>query len=869
MARRDKAVLESPHDHEPVTDPATATVSRQGVVTGWSVGAQRLLGHPATDIVGRDVTELLAADPSDAAWVALAGAGAWRGAAAIRHRDGSRLDLGLGACPSLDGEGRANGFVVTFAPEPGGNEDRNGDRDEYGEGEADDRGMLERSFTQAPVALATFDAELRYQRLNDIACEMLGTTAAQLRGRRYPDTVSDNVATRGFLRHLRQVAETGTPTSYDSHFGGRAWNIEMWPVKDPSGRVRGVSTASFDSSAQHWAQQRLALLNEAGTRIGTTLDVVRTAQELTELVVPRLADFVSVDLLDSVLKGEEPTREPIDAAVVLRRVAHRSAVAGVPEAAVALGAVDTYPAYSPPARCLALGRPFLSGLEDPDFVRWIAGDDVRSAGVHHAGVHSGMAVPLRARGITLGVAVFWRRLRPEPFQPDDLVLAEELAGRAAVCVDNARRYTREYTAALTLQRSLLPRGLPGQAAVEAAFRYLPAGSEAGAGGDWFDVIPLSGTRVALVVGDVAGHGVRASATMGSLRTAVRTLADVDLPPDELLTHLDDLVTHLTADDDTTDRDDGTAASDAQDADGISATCLYAVYDPVSRLCTLASAGHPPPGVLSPDGTVSLVGLSPGPPLGVGGLPFEATELELAEGSLIVLYTDGLIEARDRDIDAGLDRLCQALACPSPSLEVTCDTLIDALLPSAAAQPDEPAQADGSAQAGASAQAGGFASSSSPGLRPGGSPSRFARPADDVALLVARTRALHADQVATWGLPADPEIVADTRLQASRQLQAWGLEEVGFITELVVSELVTNAIRYGAAPIQLRLIRDRTLICEVSDGNSAAPHLRRARTFDEGGRGLLLVSQLTQGWGTRQTTSGKTIWAEQLLPTGHA
>jgi len=836
MTHRGKTVLESPHDDEPTTDLATATVSRQGIVTSWSDAAQRLLGHAATDVVGRVVTEVLAADPSDAVWAALAGAEAWSGTAVLRHRDGSRLDLGLRACPSLDGESKANGFVVAFAPVP----TKNGYEDSGG----DDRKMLERSFTQAPVALATFDTELRYQGLNDIACEMAGTTAAQLRGRRYQDTVPDNVATRGFLRHLRQVVETGAPTSYDSHFGDRAWNIEMWPVKDPSGRVHGVGTASFDSSAQHWAQQRLALLNEAGTRIGTTLDVVRTAQELTELVVPRLADFVSVDLLDSVLQGEEPTSEPIDAAVVLRRVAHRSAVEGFPEAAVALGAVDTYPAYSPAARCLAVGRPFLSGLEDPDFVRWIEGDDVRSAGVHHVGVHSGMAVPLRARGTVLGVAVFWRRLRPEPFQPDDLVLAEELAGRAAVCVDNARRYTREYTTALTLQRSLLPRGLPGQAAVEAAFRYLPADSQAGAGGDWFDVIPLSGTRVALVVGDVAGHGVRASATMGSLRTAVRTLADVDLPPDELLTHLDDLVTRLTS-------DDGTTASDAQDTDGISATCLYAVYDPVSRRCTLASAGHPPPGVLYPDGTVSLVGLSPGPPLGVGGLPFEATELELPEGSLIALYTDGLIEARDHDIDAGLDLLCQALARPSPSLDVTCDTLIDALLPSPTVQPGEPPSR--------------LLSS----LRPEGSPSRSARPTDDVALLVARIRALHADQVATWSLPADPEIVADARLQASRQLQAWGLEEAGFVTELVVSELVTNAIRYGATPIQLRLIRDRTLICEVSDGNSAAPHLRRARTFDEGGRGLLLVSQLTQGWGTRQTTSGKTIWAEQLLPTGHA
>lgn len=345
MTHRGKAVLESPHGREPMADLATATVSRQGTVTSWSDGAQRLLGHPASDAVGRVITELLAADPTDAPWTALAGAEAWSGTAAVRHQEGSRLDLGLRACPSLDGEGRANGFVVAFASNPAGKRDE------------DDRAMLEGSFTQASVALATFDTELRYQGLNDIACEMAGATAAQLRGRRYRDTVPGNVSTQGFLRHLRQVAETGTPTSYDSQFGGRAWNIEMWPVKDPSGRVRGVGTASFDSSAQHWAQQRLALLNEAGTRIGTTLDVVRTAQELTELVVPRLADFVSVDLLDSVLQGEEPTAEPIDAAVVLRRVAHQSAVAGLPEAAVALGAVDTYPAYSPAARCLAAGRP--------------------------------------------------------------------------------------------------------------------------------------------------------------------------------------------------------------------------------------------------------------------------------------------------------------------------------------------------------------------------------------------------------------------------------------------------------------------------------------------------------------------------------
>jgi serine phosphatase RsbU (regulator of sigma subunit) len=420
-----------------------------------------------------------------------------------------------------------------------------------------------------------------------------------------------------------------------------------------------------------------------------------------------------------------------------------------------------------------------------------------------------MAVPLKARGTTLGVAVAIRLAHPDDFGGDDTVFAEELASRAAVCVDNARRFARERATALTLQHSLLPRGLPGQAAVEVAHRYLPSGSTAGIGGDWFDVIPLSGSRVALVVGDVVGHGIPSSATMGRLCTAVRTLADVDLPPDELLTHLDDLVTHLAT------YDDGTA-----DAAELGATCLYAVYDPVARRLALAAAGHPPPALVLPDGTVRLVETSPGPPLGVGGHPFEATEVDLPEGAIVALYTDGLIEGRDRDIDRAGAELCSALTEPAPTLDALCDTVLKAVLPE--------------------------------------------EPGDDVALLLARTRALGADRVATWDVVPDPAHVAATRQAAMEQLAAWGLDEASFVTELVVSELVTNAIRYGEPPIQLRLIRDRTLICEVSDASSTSPHLRRAHAFDEGGRGLLLVAQLTQRWGSRQNSRGKTIWAEQAL-----
>ncbi|MCT9077493.1 ATP-binding SpoIIE family protein phosphatase [Streptomyces fulvoviolaceus] len=782
-------------------DVATVTVGLDGIVTGWSEGARRLLGHGAPEVVGRAAADLLHdREAPEVAGLSRTGSQEWSGTAALRHRDGHRVEATLHAQPSLDGDDTPQGFVVTVTTGPAESEH--------------DRRMVEWAFSQASIALSTHTP----------ASGSWHRNAAAEGGEEPTDADED------FLRCVRRVAEEATPMRYErlapetsapvpTSARHRAWIIELWPVRDPAtGEVVGVGTAAFDSSDQHSARQRLALLQEAGTSIGTTLNVTRTAQELADLAVPRLADFASVDLLDSVLRGEEPVPGPVDAAVVLRRVAHQSSAEGVPEAAIDLGGTDTYPPFSPPVRCLTSGQPVLSGADDPDFAQWIAGHETRTARVEEYGFHSVMATPLRARGSTLGVAVFVRAEGSPPFEQDDLILAEELAGRAAVGVDNARRYTRERTNALTLQRSLLPRDLPKQAAVEVAYRYLPAGTGAGVGGDWFDVVPLSGTRVALVVGDVVGHGIHASATMGRLRTAVRTLADVDLPPDELLTHLDDLVVHLSS-----DKEDIAPDEPYLVTGEIGATCLYAVYDPVSRVCTFASAGHVPPAVLLPDGTASVVDLTPGPLLGVGGLPFECTELELPEGSLLAFCTDGLVEARD--IGLGLDRLCETLAgpVPSPSLEVTCDTILKALLPDS--------------------------------------------PADDVALLLARTRALHADQVAAWSLPSDPAIVADARAQASRQLAVWGLEDASFVTELVVSELVTNAIRYGAVPIGLRLIRDRTLICEVSDASNTAPHLRRARTYDEGGRGLHMVAQLTQGWGTRQTPMGKTIWAEQTLPVG--
>ncbi|MCA6091246.1 SpoIIE family protein phosphatase [Streptomyces sp. SCA3-4] len=549
------------------------------------------------------------------------------------------------------------------------------------------------------------------------------------------------------------------------------------------------------------ARRRLELLSEASTRIGTTLDVNSTARELAEMAVPRLADFVTIDLPEAVLRGDEPTDPTKDL--------HRTVVHGIRDDCpfYPVGERVHFRPTTPQLRCLTSGRTVL----EPDLrsaAGWVSQDRSAAQRILSHNVHSLIAVPLLARGIALGIASFYRAQDPAPFGDDDRSLAQELATRAAICIDNARRYTREHAMVLALQRSLLPQGFPEQNAVEVAHRYMPA--ESGVGGDWFDVIPLSSARVALVVGDVVGHGLHAAATMGRLRTAARNFAELDLPPDEVLTHLDNLVGRL-------DREECGDDPFAGITGIIGATCLYAIYDPTSQQCTMARAGHCPPALVRPDGTVSFPDLPAGPPLGLGGLPFETAEFHLAEGSQLVLYTDGLIEDRDRDFDEALEQLRSALAHPNRPPEETCRAVVEGVVPE--------------------------------------------HPDDDIALLVARTHVLDPHRIATWDLPADPALVSSVRSAVTRKLTEWGLEEISFSTELLLSELVTNAVRYGSGPIQVRLLYDRALTCEVADTSSTAPHLRHAATTDEGGRGLFLVAQLSRSWGTRYTPEGKVIWAE--------
>ncbi|MFF8395646.1 SpoIIE family protein phosphatase [Streptomyces sp. NPDC016172] len=795
-----------------VPEDLAVVVDADGAIMVWSDGARRLLGYEPAELVGRPVTDLLAARLPESTRRHAAEGRRWAGEVALRHRDGNRLVVRLQGTPLLDAEGGLLWLVTGTAPA-------------YPAAPAEHRALTlwDLTLAQLPVPVAVYGRDARLVGANEIMTQVMGRSEEEMKGLTLWE-IEPNPPFDAFDRLQREVLRSGEMIFHEEHSKApgeirpHAWSMFMSPLKDETGAVQGMSATVFDTTEQYWARRRLAVLNEASLRIGSTLDVTRTAEEMAEVAVAGgFADFVTVDLLESVAVGDEPGPLPPDTPVMVRRTAQRSVLEGCPESVAAVGEPISYPVGTLPLRTLAAERGARHRPGDPELLEWLRSSPARAETVSKYMIHSVMMVPLRARGVTLGLVHFLRHRTPDSFSEDDLLLAEDIVARAAVSVDNARRFTRERRTALALQRSLLPERLPELAAMDIAYRYLPTGGGADIGGDWFDVIPLSGARVALVVGDVVGHGIHASATMGRLRTAVRTLADVDLSPDELLTQLDDLVIRL-------DREEGPEARGAQEASGqVGATCLYAVYDPVSRRCTMARAGHPPPALVTPDGGVRFLELPAGPPLGLGGLPFEAAEVPLEENSLLALYTDGLIEAPGHDIEAGMALLRRALNSPAQALEETCEQVLRTLL--------------------------------------------TGRPADDIVLMLARTAVLGAGKVRTWQLPPEPAAVARARKMAGEQLSEWGLTEAEFATELIVSELVTNALRYGGAPIELRLIRDASLICEVSDGSSTAPHLRRARVFDEGGRGLLLVAQLAERWGSRQTATGKTIWAEQPLPAG--
>ncbi|MER5714140.1 SpoIIE family protein phosphatase [Streptomyces sp. NPDC002132] len=787
---------------------ALAVVDADGCVEYWSTAAEDLLGHTAADVLSRPALSLL--DDEAAAAVRRFGRpadGHWAGKVSVRHRAGHRVELALQVRALPAGGGRDGWLVAACAA---------ASQRQWDLRQAAVRGLLYGS----PIGVAVLDAQLRCRWVNGLLAGMEDVQPSEQGLAPRPAAVGGQLAP-AVERQARQALTAGETVSSFEHvtpspgsrlpLPARLRLRSSVPLRDGSGATVGVCQSAVDFDDQDRARQRLLLVNEASEHIGSTLDLERTVAELAEILVPRVADFAAVDLLDGVRDGREPAPPgDLGGQAGLVRAAHLSIRADHPEVVVDIGAPTRYPAWSPQSRCLASGRSVRTAAVTPS-TRWLSDDPLRRTPFARIGVHSHMAVPLRARGVTAGVVTLLRWENPDPFDEDDLLLVEELSARAAVCVDNARRFAREHSAALALQTSLLPPALPHHTAVEVAYRYLPADAEAGVGGDWFDVIPLSGARVALVVGDVVGHGIHAAASMGRLRAAVQTLADMDLPPEELLAHVDDLVLRLAEE----------AEASAEGPVVVGATCVYAVYDPIVHKLCLARAGHPSPGIAHMREPVGFLDVPAGPPLGLGGLPFESVEIELEEGSVLAFFTDGLIEAHDHDVDTGLERLSFALAHPDRPLEEICETMVRTLLPD--------------------------------------------RPRDDVAFLVVRTRTLSPDRVASWDVPSTPSAVAEARRRAMAQLTRWGLADLAFTTELIVSELITNAMRHAHGPISLRLIHDRVLTVEVSDAGNTSPRMRRAGHTDEGGRGLFLVAQVAQRWGTRYTPQGKTIWTEQALP----
>ena len=560
-----------------------------------------------------------------------------------------------------------------------------------------------------------------------------------------------------------------------------------------------VQVRSLERSA---AKDRLDFLNEAGSRIVDTLDPVQTAAALCTALVPRFADFADVQLLESVVSDQElPPLTPDESPTAVRVAVSHDDEYGRWDDLAPRGQTLRLPADTPFTQSLMTGRSVNVPRIGERFARRVsarfAGGDLRPLLRDRALLVS----PLIARGTALGNLTLLRRSDRPSFDELDVTMVEELCRRTAVCVDNGRLYRRESRAAAELQKTMLPDAPPVVAGAQICYRYVPANEAVRVGGDWFDAIPLPGGRLALVVGDVMGHGLTSAAIMGQFRTAVRTLAAQDLPPGQLLRQLDDLARRL--------------------GDDYIATCIYVVYDPVARRCEVANAGHLPPVLVSPFGDSELLEVPSGAPIGVGGVAFETAEFEVEDESRLVLCTDGLVERRGQAIDVGLAALREYLSGPPQPLERVCETLIN-----------------------------GFGATG--------------RRDDDVALLAVRFKGIPKDDVVTWTLDPLPAQVRHARELARDTLATWGLTECSETVELLVSELVTNAVRHGAGDIGLRLIRTGSLLCEVRDDGYDLPNLRGTDLTAENGRGLQLVTALAERWGAQRTPTGKVVWFEQSL-----
>lgn len=737
-----------------------------------------------------------------------------------------------------------------------------------------ERALFETLFDQVPVGIAIYDTERRYLLVNQAYADYSGVSEREHVGLRAEEVMPDLGQTTPLLQ--QHVLDTGEPvvdmlvraaTRTTEPGSWRYWSVSYARLQTEQGRVVGLTAIVVDvterqkaATRNKLARERAALLNAANNRIGTSLDVERIAATLADVAAPRFCDLATVYLLDvdqqaatapgakavasialSALSTGDYTRRPLRLHAVANR-GHTGApsTGSRPQAKRSRlrGSIRNLPPIAPGtalhdclnsghARFLAIADHGGSTSHTPEATAHP--DDAEA--LHP--VERSIVAPLRARGALLGAVRFARSERRDGFSLIDLETADELASCAAIGMDNARLYMQERDTALMLQRSLLPQQFDAVEGTQVAFRYRPGAAGAQVGGDWCDVIPLPCRRVAFVMGDVMGSGLSAAGIMSQFRTAARTLAQLDLNPALVLRELDELALSMS--------------------ESHLATCVYAVYDPVIGQCVLASAGHPPPVLAMSTGGVELIELSPGAPLGVGGQRFEERELTIEPGCALALYTDGLVEGRDRDIESGIDELLGAISKSAPVGPGT-----------------EPRRGGTTASADGRRLQGSCDAAFESLLGP--------HSGDDATLLIATLGRFPENQVASWVLTSQPTVAARARELVRRCLNQWSAEDaaanaddrglsplhgdVADVVELLVSELVTNALRYGRGPIGLRLLRgESTVVCEVSDELDAAPRLRTVHHGEEGGRGLYLVDQLSLNWGTRSTAHGKIVWFE--------
>ncbi|MFF1450107.1 SpoIIE family protein phosphatase [Streptomyces sp. NPDC058274] len=788
---------------------AVVVVDREGLVSHWSTGARRLFGAAREDALGRPAVDLLpvsGALPGDDDSATLLDA---YGPYDVFDGLGPGLESSLGGRASYPAAGRARisgpqqeRLDILWWAYP-----------LVGPGPA--RLLVLAADAARLQAVRGYDDEI-VERIAPGFARYTELPGPDELAKRLPE-ILPNMGPELSSRIVSQVLELGYPVLEFSQYD-RVPVTPDWGVPRRPGRQR--STARIQTSAQpvvplgaehdlEYAavRERLEFLNEVSTGIGSSLDLGETIREVTSAAVPRFADFAGTHLRAAVLAGEGFPDGPPDVTTVWHRVwVEHNDEPGRWDDTVPVGEAIAFPEHTPFFQCMSTGEPVLIPRISEELANRISGEFEKRDLRPLISDRSMLIVPLKARNVVLGFMVLMRRSDRAAFDGMDRTTGAELAARAGLVLDNARMYTYQENVAETLQDSMLPQVAPRMAGCDIATRYLPGARLGRVGGDWFDTIKLPGSRTALVVGDVMGHGLNSAAMMGQLRTAVQTMATMETPPAQLLRNLDDLARRL--------------------GENYLATCLYAVYDPIRAELQLSNAGHIPPVLVrAEDGSSELLDLPTGAPIGVGGVPFETAVVRVAPGDRLVLCTDGLVEVRGADIGEGLAALCESAAHPAASMDDACDTIIRALNPSGGRK-------------------------------------------DDVALLMARLNGVPGGDVAEWRLPREAAEVAHARRLVRGRLRAWGLDAAVETAELLVSEVVTNAVRHGSGEsVGLRLVRTDALLCEVTDDEPGLPALLGAGVYDESGRGLRVVSRLAREWGASASGHHKTVWFEQALTPG--